>query len=163
MRETGVVLRCGDEVLFAEIVEDAMTQDPELQGEVWRTRIVGSIRRAGAIVQEQRPDHLWPRDLREPVPIAVEDVVAPNPHMGLTNVSALIETARLVGYLQAVYPVVLVPPGGHGKAPLQTYPAALVGPRETAGTGRRRHLRSAWDVAGAASGAARIAAALKRR
>jgi hypothetical protein len=144
-----VVLRCGDEVLFAEVVEDAIaTRD-----EYGLTPIEYAVSDASVDARCIGPD--------DDVPLAVEDVVAPNPHMGLTNVSALIETARLVGYLQALYPVVLVPPGGHGKAPLQTYPEALVGPRETAGTGRRRHLRSAWDVAGAAPGAARIAAAVQ--
>jgi len=46
---------------------------------------------------------------------------------------------------------IIVAPGGHGSAPLTTYPAALVGDREVVGTGKRRHLRSAWDIAGVAT------------
>ena len=137
-----MVLRCGDEVRLTRLVTDAE----------WATYFMN--------VTDTIDDFGLRGECGVPV-IAVEDVVAPNPHMGLTNVSALIETARLVGYLQAVYEVVLVPPGGHGKAPLQTYPEALVGPRETSGTGRRRHLRSAWDVAGASAGAGRVAAAVQ--
>ena len=81
--------------------------------------------------------------------VAVEDLVEPNPHLGLSNVKGLMDTAQVLGALRAHFDVVLVAPGGNGSAPLQTYPAELVGDNEPKGTGKLRHARSAWDVAGA--------------
>jgi hypothetical protein len=103
----------------------------------------------------------------------VEDVEAPNPHVGrkrrdgsdrgarIINPGPAIEAAlcagALVTALREVCPVRLVKPGGFG-APqpnrrmlLAVYPVELVGPRETTGSGKSKwqHLRSAWDVAGA--------------
>jgi hypothetical protein len=90
---------------------------------------------------------------------AVEGLVEPNPHVRLANVRGLLDTAQVLGAVRhqaAVWTaqgrlsgVVVVPPGGHGSAPLACYPAVLVGEREKRGTGRLRHGRSAWDIAGA--------------
>jgi hypothetical protein len=84
--------------------------------------------------------------------VAVEGLVEPNPHMGMTNVRALIDTAQVLGALRMEYrETVLVRPGGHGSLPRQAYPPELIGPREGAALkGVLRHCRSAWDVAMAA-------------
>mgnify|MGYP007071578864 CR=1 FL=1 len=91
--------------------------------------------------------------------LAVEDLTHPNPHLGLANVTGLLGTAQVLGLVRHLAAGwveagdlegwVLVPPAGHGSAPLRSYPAPLVGERETKGTGRLRHARSAWDIAGA--------------
>ena len=60
---------------------------------------------------------------------------------------ALTRGAVLYAYPEAH----IVSPGGHGSGPLGSYPAKLVGAREVVGTGKARHMRSAFDVAGAAS------------
>jgi site-specific recombinase XerD len=52
--------------------------------------------------------------------------------------------------------VLRVPPGRHGSGPLPAYPAELRGLRERKGMGARRHLRSAWDVAGTAAVMVRV-------
>lgn len=90
--------------------------------------------------------------------VAIEDTVAPSPHMGLTNVSGLMTTERLLGALLWAFPdAVLVPPAGNGSGPLSAYPEALR-PTRGKGAGRDllRHCRSAWDVAGSAPYVARI-------
>lgn len=90
--------------------------------------------------------------------IAVEDVTPPTGHAEgrpghLIQTAGLIATAKVVGALLTLAGddptagVALIDPGGHGSQPLPLYPDALVGPLERAGAGRRRHLRSAWDVA----------------
>lgn len=91
--------------------------------------------------------------------LAVEDVVHPNPHLGIANLDGLLATAQVLGAIRwaaagwererRISRLVVVPPGRHGSAPLSAYPGALVGPRETKGSGTRRHVRSAWDIAGA--------------
>lgn len=99
---------------------------------------------------------------RAPV-IAVEGLKAPNGHVRMINARPLITTGVVVGavltYLTLAVPdldeIVLVPPGGYGSLPLAAYPRQLVGPREglagmlKTGSGRLRHARSAWDIAGA--------------
>jgi hypothetical protein len=84
--------------------------------------------------------------------VALEDVVHPNPHMGLANMDGLLATAQVLGALRghliaSEVALVLVRPGGHGSAPLRSYPRQLVGERERKGSGRYRHLRSAYDIA----------------
>lgn len=82
--------------------------------------------------------------------VAIEDIVHPSPHLGLANMEGLLHTAQVLGALRSTFPAaVLVRPGGHGSAPLASYPPELVGDREPKGTGKLRHARSAWDVAGA--------------
>lgn len=90
--------------------------------------------------------------------IAVEDCIPPNPHLGISNPAGIIAAAKVLGaVLLAVPDAVIVRPGGHGapagsRAELAArYPAELIGPRETRGTGALRHVRSAWDIAGAAT------------
>ena len=90
------------------------------------------------------------------VRIAVEDVRAPGGFAGgkraPINLSGLIDTAQVLGAILGRWPgAIVVPPGRHGQGPREAFPAELWGAREgRAGTGRLRHVRSAWDVAGAA-------------
>lgn len=72
----------------------------------------------------------------------VEDVVHPNPHLGLANVTGLMDTARLIGFIQAAGMFYLgnaslhmVRPAGFGGNPLAEYPSSLIGDREKLGTG----------------------------
>lgn len=101
--------------------------------------------------------------------IAIEHVQAPNPHLrrrdgsSLIDPADLIDTARMVGFLEAAFPnAVLVEPDGHGRRGLSAYPPELVTSRERAAAIRRGgllmpakhnppqcHWRAAWDVAGA--------------
>lgn len=98
--------------------------------------------------------------------VAIEDVTAPNPHIrrrdgnAVIDPAGVIDTAWVAGAVTAdlshITRVQVVAPAGHG-APVgdrrvlqQLYPSELVGDRETKGTGRLRHCRSAYDVAQAA-------------
>lgn len=113
--------------------------------------------------------------------VAVEGVVAPNPHMNRTNgravtsVEPLITTAAVMGAVLAwacaegLPPVVVVRPGKNGSRPLGAYPDALVTDAErrsvegkpwqlrTAGKGGLKDARSAWDVALAGPQALQVA------
>lgn len=85
--------------------------------------------------------------------VAVEGVRRPSPHLGMIDVTGLLDAAVVLGAVVASCdPVMVVPPAGHGSGPLMAYPAELVGPNEPAGTGRLKHCRSAWDVAHATAG-----------
>jgi len=81
--------------------------------------------------------------------IAVEGVVNPSPHLGLSNPGGIIAAGMVLGAVLVGHPdAVLVRPGRHGSQALNSYPSELIGPRETTGAGKLRHARSAWDVAG---------------
>lgn len=87
--------------------------------------------------------------------IAVEDAQAPTGwnagERAPIDPAGLLGTARILGGIEGRWPNRhLVAPGGHGALPLELYPNLLRGPREKIGTGRRRHARSAWDIAGVA-------------
>lgn len=87
--------------------------------------------------------------------IAVEDVQPPTGwkagERAPIDPTGLLGTARVLGAIEGRWPNRhLVAPGGHGALPLELYPKLLRGPRERVGTGRRRHARSAWDIAGVA-------------
>ena len=85
--------------------------------------------------------------------VCVEDVIAPNPHLGLIQVRGLLDAAAVLGVVLLDWgDVQVVPPDGHGSAPLRAYPPELVGPNEPRGTGVLRHCRSAWDIAHAGVG-----------
>lgn len=84
--------------------------------------------------------------------VHVEDVVAPSPHLGVIDPSPLLGVAKIIGRLvtgleRERLQYHLIRPGGHGKALLASYPKQLIGDQETVGTGKLRHLRSAYDVA----------------
>lgn len=87
--------------------------------------------------------------------LSVEGIRKPNPHVNRRNGNAIIDPAGLLGtatILGALHgrlwsvPVVIVPPGQNGTyLPLNRYPD----PIGTTGKGndRKRHARSAYDVA----------------
>jgi hypothetical protein len=111
----------------------------------------------------------------QPFRVAVEDVDPPNAHhngqVSIIQVEPLLRTAEVIGYVERAYPdAVRVPPRGNGSRTLASYPRCLVGNREYANAVRKgalladapqnsslRHARSAYDVAGAAATAVRIA------
>lgn len=136
--DTGIVVRQRDCLLWS----DTVRRSPDEPVVHYALRVLQSVE--AAIAEAAGEDA--GRGL-----LAVEDVVDPNPHVRLTNPRGLIDTAIVVGVIVGRHPVVLVPPGGHGTGPLGWYPATL---RPTRGQGRGkdrlRHVRSAWDVAGAA-------------
>ena len=144
---TGYVLRRGSELLAHDVLDRDNAPRP-----LW---VEACIEAADNLA------HTADVDL-----VAIEDLNDPSPHMGLANVRGLIDTAVVIGALLgwAQDPVTgcdvtLVPPGRHGRAAegygraglLGAYPDGLVGARETSGTGRLRHARAAWDLAGVAS------------
>lgn len=99
--------------------------------------------------------------------VAIEAVQAPSPFQGrssgpgFSNLDGILGTAMVVGAVEGFFPhAISVPPARMGQAPLSAYPVVL---RPTRGQGKGkdklRHVRSAWDVAGAASGTARMKAA----
>lgn len=142
-KTTGVVVRHLDDLLHAELVA--------FDGGSFRVFLKEVVSAVGDA--EMRAIGAWSCTVPDPRPprIAVEDLVHPNPHLGLANLDGLLLTAQVLGAIRAQFDVTLVPPAGHGSAPLSTYPPGLVGAREHGlyGTGKRRHVRSAWDIAGA--------------
>lgn len=138
-RETGLVLRRGDQMLAHLVVPEAGR---------------GMARYLGVVLDAL----VYWSDLDL---VAVEGVTAPSPHLRLTNPAPLLDAALLAGgvvgaALAREVDVVLVPPGGHGAGVLTYYPAALVSDGErrhglarAGGSSPLRHCRSAWDVAGA--------------
>ncbi len=86
--------------------------------------------------------------------VAVEGLVTVNPHVRDRPISptGLLQAAVVYGAVTAMLthamtPTVIVRPGSHGSNPLTSYPPDLVGARERKGTGKLRHVRSAFDVA----------------
>ena len=101
-------------------------------------------------VSEIRLRYVWAPELW-----AVEGLVHPNPHLGLANVRGLMDTSRVIGWFDVWLgpsPTVEIRPNKHGTDPLDTYPAQLVGARESVGAGKMRHVRAAYDVAHAGIG-----------
>lgn len=79
--------------------------------------------------------------------VCVEGINRPSGHMRLVDPLPLVGTGMVLGAVLAAFPdALVVPPGGHGSGPLSAYPPELVGPNESRGSGKRRHLRSAWDI-----------------
>ncbi len=148
-RHTGLCVRRGD-----ELVEHLLlVRHPDDDLCAWvnlNTRAVMDLWR------RQLPTWMvWHDGRFRPVPalVACEDLNEPSPHMGLTNVRGLVDTACVVGALMHTFGsrLVLVPPGKHGQGPRQAYPDALWGAREKKGTGVLSHARAAWDQAAAAA------------
>lgn len=138
-RMTGAVIRHADELLDFALLERG-TNEPV---DVYARRVVAHV-------------DGWFTEIIGAVPVlAVEDVVAPSGFRDgrrqFARPDSLITTSIVLGALigGCLVPPLLVRPNRNGDAPLQTYPAALVGAREKAGTGRLTHARSAWDIAAA--------------
>ncbi len=134
-QSTGIVLRQGDRLVRAVTVtrgdDDFQTYVSEIVEATYRYTTQAPMR---------------PR-------IAVEDVVPPHWHMNgkasPMNPAHLIGPAIVLGAILGRFgDAIVVAPGGNGSQPLAAYPELLVGKRETGtfGTGKLRHVRSAWDV-----------------
>jgi hypothetical protein len=142
-KETGIVTRRGDELLARAVIA-------RQAGEF--TAYLADVLEA---VRVQFASHLGSAGR-----LAVEDKLAPNPHLGMTNPGPVIQAAKVhgavLGRFDFLHPEV-VRPGKHGSGPLAAYPPAL---RPTRGSGRGydvlRHCRSAWDIAAAAQAAIRM-------
>jgi hypothetical protein len=163
---TGLVLRLGDQLLAHQVVQRiARTEDP--------------IRYAGRVIAAVRTLYVAERTVRPDgeILVGVEGLVPPinkgklRSHPADQQAVGVVfgmtwQWVLLAGEVGVLVPV-LVRPGGHGRFPLQTYPAALRGPRETGVYGGKvsplRHCRSAWDVAGAAPRFHRLAQAERVR
>lgn len=117
------------------------------------------LRTCVATMLEVLTDHA---DQARRVSVAVEGIVAPNPHVGMTNPTAILVAATVFGAIIGRAPAndtVVIRPGGNGSLPFGTYPGVLVSPAERrqagweyrpAGAGTRKDQRSAYDVARAA-------------
>lgn len=150
-RQTGIVVRYGDNCLAADLV----TRDgPEaFPGADYLAEVVDAI--GGLIVYGR--DQICGDDTCAPAVVAVEGVVHPSGHVRMINAAGLLGTATVLGAVLAHYPAALVvPPAGNGAGPRSAYPAVLWPPTEKRGTGRCRHLRSAWDIAEAGAFLARL-------
>jgi hypothetical protein len=160
-REVGVVLRRGTDVVRAKVL------DLPAGAGGWALR---------DLCEEIEEVIHWPLDAW--LLVAVEAVKAPNPHMNrrlggasaVINVGSLLTTAAVWGAVmvwkwEETCGLMSVPPAGHGSKLLAAYPPELVTARERAhglnrvGGGRYRHLRSGYDIAGAAALMARAGAA----
>lgn len=132
----GLVVRDGDEVVAWSLIHRRAEQGLDL----WCKQVLGMLD-----VTCGRP---YPPDL-----IAVEGLHEPTPHMGMTSLRGLLDTATVLGAVIAwAWPdpdlhVVVVPPSGHGSLPVEAYPDELVGSGEKRGKGRMRHVRAAHDIA----------------
>lgn len=141
---TGLALRQGNRLLAHATVQ----REPAQTLTAYLSLVIQSI--------------TWYRNQANNVTLAVEGLNTPTPHMGVTSVRGLLDTASVLGAVLATWPTTtVVPPGGHGSAPLIAYPAEL---RPSRGQGRGRdalrHERSAYDVAGAAHTLHRIQEAI---
>lgn len=153
----GIVSRIGDEVIDQHVVtraDDEHVTDFALRCSRRVRSTAGRLRRECAR-----------RSLPPVVLIAHEDVVAPRWHSKgkakPINPVPIIHTGVVLGSCRAAVldaMNVIVRPNSHGEAPLGSYPDELVSPAERRidgwklrkGTGKLRHARSAWDVAGTA-------------
>lgn len=153
---TGIVLRDRDRLLAHQVLErgrDNTRRDPGESMASWLDRVVTMVHR------------FMYGDLERRHPVAVEGLNDPSPHVRITAVRGLIDTAHVIGAVLTVESdAVVVPPAGHGSGPLAAYPPEL---RPTRGQGRGRdklkHCRSAWDCALAAHRQQRIETAAKQR
>lgn len=138
-RTTGVCARLRDDVVAALLIERIGSEVIPPPGYV--RQVAEEVR----VLVAQLTGLGW-------VPsVVVEDVRPPTPQLGMSNPGGLLGAALVLGALLEAFPsAILVPPGGHGSQLLASYPTALRAPSERAGTGKRRHARSAYDVAGAA-------------
>ena len=158
-RDTGIVLRFGPLCPRHTVIHNpAWTGEPSTVGAAYVAEVLAAVDEfiAASTV---------------PVKVAVEGVSKPCPHLGITDPSAILGAAIVLGAVVGRWAdAVVVPPGGNGSNLLRLYPAELVTPGERArGVNRPagdsnliRHCRSAWDVALAAPGVGRRSAALAK-
>lgn len=164
---TGVVARFGPELVWWTVVVRAGDEDPVPGrgvgvGSRYVHAVLDAVRQALAAV----PDGAL---------VAVEGVVAPGgwkrgkrDPIQPGTIAAL--GIVLGGILAARPDALVIPPNHHGEGLLVTYPPQLVTPAERRlGLNRParhsaalNHARSAWDLAGAAPGFARMVTAMRR-
>lgn len=140
-RYTGIVIRDGDVVLFAEtLVRDIKV----LPGE-WARIVVAFLKN----IQKEWGD----------LPMGVEGVTDPKGFKGgeraAINPAHIMRAAVVFGAVAAVWEEsVIIPPGGNGSLHASHYPPVLKGrrpkelPGNSNGAGTRAHEQSAYDVAG---------------
>lgn len=148
---TGVVVRHGRTLLHHDLLQRADTENMDQ----WLDRIQLTIHRA----LDAHPD----------ASVAVEGVVKPNPHLGLTNPWPIMETAQVLGCIRTHWDVAVIRPNRHGTPPKAlldikgkrgldecraylelNYPLELIGKAKRGKDDDLQHCRAAWDVAGSA-------------
>jgi Holliday junction resolvasome RuvABC endonuclease subunit len=143
---TGIVVRSGPHYVYGVTVSRKVAGGGRLSMVEYLVEVLDSL---GLIEESYHPSAY-----------AVEDAIAPNPHVGrITDPGPIIEAAQVLGAVLGLCrgAALVIRPARHGapvasRAELEAkYPAELIGARETKGTGGLRHLRSAWDIAGAAA------------
>ena len=147
-RQTGLVVRHGDQLLAADLVtRDGPETFPKAD---YLAEVVDAIGGLVVWAGQEAPDAGRPK-------VAVEGVVHPSGHVRMINAAGLLGTATVLGAVLAAWPSALViPPASHGAGPRSAYPAQLWPPTEKRGAGRHRHVRSAWDIAEAGAFLARL-------
>lgn len=138
-RETGVVARSGRDLLAHRVI--VRQTDGQLPDGEYLAGVVAYVRQ---IVT-------WAKSKDTAVDVAVETIVRPNAfHEGKRqNVSpmSLVGTAAVYGAVLAAYPTAhTVRPAKAGRRDPWTYPDEIRAPGK--GGDSRRHVRSAWDIAG---------------
>lgn len=148
-RTTGIVVRQGGFLLGEKLI----VCGPLSATAEYLTEILAAVDKFRTDHDPQYDDRNTPPN---PPTVAVEGLNQPKVWMNgkrqMLSPDSLMATAAVLGAVQGRWPdAIVVPPGRHGQLPKRLYPPLLWGAREgAAGTGRKRHLRSAWDVAGAA-------------
>lgn len=145
-RATGIVVRHRDRLHHSKLI---VRGDPAMSFDFYLQAVIDAVTKARDVARINTV--VVPVEARySSIPLAVEDLTDPNPHMGLTSLRGLIDTAQVIGAIAGQWIIIRIPPGGHGSGPLAAYPKALIGEREKRGAGQYRHLRSAWDIAATA-------------
>lgn len=149
-RQTGLVARYGDDLLAADLcTRDGAELFP---GAGYLAEVCDAV--GGLVVYGQAETG------ESSFVVAVEGVVHPSGHVRMINAAGLLGTAAVLGAVLVEYPrtSVVVPPAKHGGGPRQAYPPQLWPTTDRKGTGRMRHVRSAWDVADTGALLARLEA-----
>lgn len=168
-RGTGVLVRSRQGVHYWKLV--VRRDDAFMPGADYINEVVDAVAEAVAVL-EQGGDGMRPW-------IGVERVKKPTGYRKGArsgertpiNPEHLIGVSMVLGGVLAVFPfLLLIEPGGRGSAPLRSYPQEIIGGphnerwphAEPKGEGLLRHVRSAFDVAGAVPAAMRTQLAQER-
>ena len=157
---TGIVVRTGDELAYGTTA----VRDKGETVELYAAGVVHLV----AGIKERFIELLDGRPL-----VAIEAVLAPsvwnNGERVVLHPQFVMDTCTVAGHIAGWataqrLEVEWVRPGHNGQGFIGSYPAAAApDPRQGAGKDRLRHLRSAWDVAGAAMEAIACPATMKNR
>lgn len=127
-RYTGVVTRTPDGVIAARVL----------------TRTTGIDFPDGTYIHEVLDE--ISKQMEHADAISLEGVVAPSPHVRITNPTGIIGTGIVFGAVIARWPhAIIVPPEGNGSLPDVAYPGQIR--RNVRLGGPSTHARSAFDVA----------------